>query len=88
MDKKLIIESIANEYAMRDKNPYMPFTQGTPGNDAAECLTTGRSHSLLSPSYDPGAEPKLRNLSSTMNRIDEGSDTLQPRPRRGQASFF
>lgn len=43
MNKKLIIEVRANEYAMRDANPHVPWNAQELAQDAAECRAAGAS---------------------------------------------
>ncbi|WP_162795132.1 3-keto-5-aminohexanoate cleavage protein [Nonomuraea lactucae] len=77
MHKKLILEIRANEYAMRDGNPHVPWTPEELGAEADACRAAGATIFHFHPRTPQGA-PGLSydTYHAVMNRIRAGSDIL------------
>lgn len=77
MSRKLIIEVRANEYTMRDRNPYVPWTPEELARDAVECREAGAASFHFHARGEAG-RPDLSHetLRSIVSRVREHSDIL------------
>ena len=75
--KKLIIEARINEYAMRDRNPNVPWTPQEIATDAAKCREAGAAIVHFHPRMSDGApESSARVTQDIVRRIRDRSDIL------------